>query len=439
MPTFNENNVVAGSDKVYSPSRADVWYLGQTVKISWDPEFIDASTIYLVRTEPLYENIRDVPLPSVTSSSSNRYGGVQIYRRETLDDPVSLKGELLYKLPNSLGFIYPGTYKISVRSYGERSFLEGETFQIKTADNDFKLADNYFYISGIKGMKERYQPNEKIQIKIDAREGDGGLALPHNGFNIQGHIFEAVFYGPSGLAHGNAFFAENAVYEPLSGKWILSSGIPHDPSKLYMLEISLYCGFVGMDSKCAQNYGGGPAVTSRFLFKVNRATSQSFLTIPVEEKTISWNNYRNGTYGFSFQYPPAFTPKSEGPNATTDSGTVQNYLDKISFTSYWNESDNFSLIIFPPRATASSITIVDYLDGYLSLGSSCDNRWNSPKSNSIRVENINGRDILIAEVNDARCYYTKDTSGNLLVFNFPFKYGVYNGNDLIVGSLKLTK
>ena len=221
----------ASSLKVLSPKKDTVYYFGDTLPIRWTPKSIGISSIELA------------PVSNKETSA-----GLFIYGLKVLGNPVNRKGKFDYELPQYLATPV-GEYKVKLTTE-EGKTIKGPTFVINSfIDNPIlPIKRAHFKFGNISGLKPSYAPGKPIDFDVKAYESGLTSATYSNGFNIQAHVFD-----PKNKTKG-AYEAVNATYDPQSTKWHIAVTAPDIPRQ-YIVQLSLYCGNIGLSSHCAQQYG----------------------------------------------------------------------------------------------------------------------------------------------------------------------------------------
>jgi len=147
------------------------------------------------------------------------------------------------------------------------------------------------------GQQQTYTPGTIITFSVKGIEPDGTPASQQKGFNVQAHLYnQNVGINPS-------FQAVNGTYNTSSGYWDVRLTAPLDVSIPYEVRISLYCGYVGFDSLCAQKYGASSAQYQTFQFRVINTTQPSITVLSPNggevwsvgsTQVIKWNNTSDG-------------------------------------------------------------------------------------------------------------------------------------------------
>jgi hypothetical protein len=227
------------------PKQGDVFTLGDTITIVWNPALINVSTMYLIKID----------------AKPGEATGLQIYKRTYSEDPVSKNGMYYYKLPKDY-VLYPGMYKVQLVSYGEKQkILMNNSFEIKAPAGAATRSERPFTINSISGNNSFYHPGDVINLTVDARGGDG-LPLPESeGYTVSARIWNNEH---------NVAIATNASwrFDPTTGTWLVQTIVPPDLGT-HEMDVDLYCGRIGPDSICAQKYGTALYVSKKISVTTN--------------------------------------------------------------------------------------------------------------------------------------------------------------------------
>jgi len=266
---------------ILSPSGGENFVLGRdTINVRWSPTLPGVDVIKLVAV-------------SGNGSSAQLYGqNVQGY-------PTNKNGYYDYKLPNDLSFIQPGIHYIEltpVNGYPVKS----STFTISSPVSTVPPVSGVYSVASLDGYQSTYNPNSAITFKVKGLEPDGTSASQSEGFNVQAHLYDpAVGRNPS-------FQAVNATFDTSTGLWTVQLSAPVDKNITYEVRVSLYCGYVGLDSLCVQKYGTNKEQFKTFQFRVADTAPQITVLSPNggeqwalgSTQTIRWYdaNSANQTY-----------------------------------------------------------------------------------------------------------------------------------------------
>lgn len=225
-PYLNVQNTdeQTGLTVISSPKFGDVYTFGDTIRIKWNPELIDVSTVRLVSVD----DAGFIPM--------------QIYQRIALGDDVSRNAEFDYMIPDNLN-VYPGHYQIKLLPYGAADGYTSDVFSIDSPVPLLKRADKPFDIVSILGAKSSYAAGEVMKLNIETKNGDGTPADPGKSFNVQARLLDVDNQG---------VWSGNATYDPNAQVWHLDIPIREGT---YRVQVSLYCGVEKLDSICGQEYG----------------------------------------------------------------------------------------------------------------------------------------------------------------------------------------
>ncbi|MFA6554569.1 MAG: hypothetical protein WCS89_03630 [Candidatus Paceibacterota bacterium] len=239
-PYLNVQNIneQTGLAVIDSPKFGDSFILGNPITIKWNPELIDVSTIQLV------------------SGDDSKIGGMQIYKRASLDDKNITNARFDYVIPNNLT-VYPGQYRIKLLSYAGRYSYTSDVFTIKSSAPLRQRADKPFVIKSIMGAMDSYRVGESMNLNIETENGDGTPADNSKGFNVQARLYNN---------DGQGVWSGNATYNPNAQVWHLNVPLVKDT---YRLQVTLYCSLISINSVCAQEYDINKEVSQYLNFIVN--------------------------------------------------------------------------------------------------------------------------------------------------------------------------
>ncbi len=129
----------------------------------------------------------------------------------------------------------PGIYQLRVSNdYGESNFVDFEIVSFEPVKEPEQKISPKLKIEIISGLRDSYNPNEKILIELKGiEEYDNSLATPEEGFNVQAYIFDSL--------RTKTYEGVNGVYDFSNRKWTVSLTVPSDLTKEYDLRIYLYC------------------------------------------------------------------------------------------------------------------------------------------------------------------------------------------------------
>ena len=236
---------------ITSPKVGDSYIMGKdSITIKWFPENAGVTTIQLV------------------SSKGDTF---QIYGQKVSGDPTNTSGSFVYKLPDTLSTIYPDIYYVNlIDTKGQN--LKSRKFSIVSPVSSVPASNEGYSITGLTGHKKIYSSGSPIVFWVKGVEPDGSSASHEEGFNVQAHL--------SIDGANNALEAVNGTYNSSTGLWEIRLTAPKDKNLTYEVKASLYCGYVGFDSLCAQKYGTNSQEQKHFEFKVTNAVMESPASTP---------------------------------------------------------------------------------------------------------------------------------------------------------------
>ena len=229
---------------------------------------------------------------------SSKGDAFQLYGQKVSGDPTNINGYYTYQLPNNLSTIYPDTYQVNLVSADGKPEVRSNKFSVLSPTTAVPPSSSKYSIAGVAGQQQTYAPGASITFSVKGIEPDGTPASQQKGFNVQAHLYNQNVKGMN-----PSFQAVNGTYNTSSGYWDVKLTAPSDVTIPYEVKISLYCGYVGFDSICAQKYGASSAQYQTFQFRVIN-TSQPSITVlspnggevwPVgSTQVIKWNNTSGG-------------------------------------------------------------------------------------------------------------------------------------------------
>jgi len=243
----NDSALVSESEKsssgFISPIKDAVYTQGDTLIIKWDPKLIDASTIYL----------------SCLSMDSRCQSG-QIYKRDDLSDPVSKNGSFSYNLDTA---DFPGEYRVVIYSFAKESKLESDSFKIKAPVGTLKVSSGSYYILDFYSSTSKYRAGKKVTFFADTREDDKTFANDVKSFRAKLEIVDA------NAPYGERFSITEGVFNKSTNLWEFETILPNDKSIVYAARVVLWCGYIGPNSVCAQQYGTSSQVEESIVFNLD--------------------------------------------------------------------------------------------------------------------------------------------------------------------------
>ena len=224
-PYVNVNNVdeITGLPVISSPKLGDRYLLRDTIKVTWNPELIDASGIVLYHADDFTR-------------------GMQIYGRQRLDDSVTTNAEFDYVIPDNLT-VYPGQYILKIFDVGSHNVYTSDVFTIDSPAPLLQRQSAVFRIGSVYGIKDSYSVGDSMSLNVEAFDGDGTGADNSKGFNIQARLYDI---------NNNSMWSDNAAYSADAHIWHIS--VPVKPNS-YRVGIILYCSLETFSSICGQEYG----------------------------------------------------------------------------------------------------------------------------------------------------------------------------------------
>lgn len=216
----------AAALKVTSPAGGELFGLGETLGITWEPTSKGIETITLV-------------------SARANGPSLGLYGAKVYGDPVNYDGEFSYELPDYL-VIPAGKYRVRLDPVGNGRNVESRTFTFVSEEAAKAIKPKYKFgkVTGIE--KKGYVAGSPVRFDIQAFEVAKVPATPENGFNVQAHLYDQA-------DRNRALQAVNATYNAERKVWSVEFVAPEEADR-YIVVTSLYCGNLAAGSYCAQKY-----------------------------------------------------------------------------------------------------------------------------------------------------------------------------------------